>query len=340
MTAAHPTHTSTSEGPDATESALPGRPLSLGVRRSAQVRRPKSGPASTWGGIPIVVRRGLVTATLLATAAACTYSDGSMDHESTPHEHGPGAVHAAAAHHHTTAGDGLAASLDGYTLDAVDLRATGAGRQLRFRILGPTGAPQLQFALDQGKLLHLYVVSKDLASFHHLHPVLDSTGTWQVELPPLPAGQHRVVASFVAIGEDASEQGLLLGTDLTVPGRPRLRPLPEESQVASADGYRVRISGDLLLAQPSDLRLEITRQGRRADLVPYLESWVHMSAVNADSGALVHLHPAAAAAAGSAAPEAITLTATPPAPGRYRLFVEFATGSGLHRVAFTRSAWG
>jgi len=320
-------------------------PLSRADHRATQRSSGKSAGGSTTRGI---VRRGVpalaVLSAIVGTLSGCsTYSDGSMaDHESTPHSHGAqaGMAHTKGAHMHTSVGDGLGASLNGYTLDAVALSGSARSAHLSFRILGPSGAPQLQFSLDQTKLLHLYVVSEDLSSFHHVHPVLDSTGTWQADLPRLRTGTHHVVASFVAIASDSSELGLILGADVLVEGDARLRPLPPETATATVDGYRVRLSGDLLLAQPSEIRVEVARDGQPADLVPYLDTWVHLSAVNEESRAFVHLHPAAPATAGSSAPEPVSLTATVPAPGRYRVFVEFATESGLHRVAFTRSAWG
>jgi len=323
----------------------PLRPLSRHERHGAQGRPGKSRAGSTPRGI---VRRAVlgvvVGAALLGAAAGCsTYSDGSMgDHESTPHSHGAqgGKAHAAGAHAHASSGDGLSATLNGYTLDAVALADGPRGPHLSFRILGPSGAPQLQYSLDQGKLLHLYVVSTDLSTFHHVHPVIDSTGTWQTDLPRLGGGVHHVVASFAAIAPDSSEQALVLGTDVLVEGEARRHPMPPEAATADVDGYRVRLSGDLVLAQPTDIGVEITRHGRPADLVPYLDTWVHLSAVNEDSLAFVHLHPNAPATAGAPAPDPVSLTTTVPAPGRYRLFVEFATASGLHRVAFTRTAWG
>jgi hypothetical protein len=322
----------------------PLRPLSRHERHGAQGRPGKSRTGSTPRGIVRRAVLGVVGAALLATASGCsTYSDGSMgNHESMPHTHGPqaGQAHAAGAHMHASSGDGLSATLNDYTLDAVSLADGPRGPHLSFRILGPSGAPQLQFSLDQGKLLHLYVVGADLSTFAHVHPVLDSTGFWQADLPRLRAGVHHVVASVVPITPDSSEQGLLLGTDVLVEGEARRRPLPPEAATASVDGYRVRLSGDLVLAQPTDIKVEITRDGRPADLVPYLDTWVHLSAVNEESLAFVHLHPNAPATSGAPVPDPVSLTTTVPAPGRYRLFVEFATASGLHRVAFTRTAFG
>ena len=71
------------------------------------------------------------------------------------------------------------------------------------------------YELAHGKQLHLIVVRRDLASFQHLHPVLDpTTGVWTTTMDTSAAGTYRVFADVVPEGHD----GLTLGTDLAVPG--------------------------------------------------------------------------------------------------------------------------
>jgi hypothetical protein len=260
-----------------------------------------------------------------------------------PHTHDMnGMAHPMGAHTHQSAGDGLAASLHGYTLESVQLKETDKGGHLSFRIRSPSGAPQLQYSLDHGKLLHLYVVNEDLSAYHHDHPVIDSSGFWQVDLAPgLVPGIEHVVTSFVAIDPQQNEHALLLGTDLLIDGRPTHTPLPRALPTASVDGLQVRLEGEAQLAQPSRLTLSITRKGRPAELTPYLESWAHVTAVESASRSLVHLHPTGMMPEkGAQAPPRIELDFTAPAPGTYRFFIDFATAEGLHRVAFTRTVFG
>jgi len=319
-----------------------GKPFSRNRRASPQRHAAKSAVASTpAGNARRKVVAGVATFCCLLLAS-CTYSDGSaMSHESVPHTHGKNGAHQVGAHNHTAAGDGLAASLHGYALEAVQLRDTGKAAHLSFRVRSPSGAPQLQYSLDHGKLLHLYVVNEDLSAYHHEHPVLDSSGYWQVDLAPglVPGVQH-VVASFVAIDRSLNEHALVLGTDLLVDGKPKHTPLPAAVPEVSVDGLEVRLEGEARLAQPSKLTLSITRNGRPAELTPYLDSWAHVTAVEAASRALVHLHPAAMPRKGTPAPARIELDFTAPAPGDYRFFIDFATAEGLHRIAFTRTVFG
>lgn len=318
-------------------------PLSRARQALAQSRATKWAARSTPAGNARRWVVGAVAIVCCLVLTSCTYSDGSsMSAESLPHTHGKnGVAHPVGAHNHTSAGDGLAASLHGYTLEAVQLRDTGQGGHLSFRVRSPSGAPQLQYSLDHGKLLHLYVVSEDLSAYHHEHPVIDSSGYWQVDLSSeLAPGVQHVVASFVAIDRNLSEHALVLGTDLLVDGTPEHTPLPAAVPEASVDGLQVRLEGAAQLTQPSQLTLSITRNGRPAELTPYLDSWAHVTAVEAASRALDHLHPAAIPRKGTPAPARIELSFTAPAPGQYRFFIDFATAEGLHRVAFTRTVFG
>jgi hypothetical protein len=285
-------------------------------------------------------RRGKSTATyLLALAllgAGCTYSDGSMNHDSTPHSHGAGGAHPAGAHSHTSAGDGLSAELHGYALEVTSVTHRAARATVSFRIRNETGAPQLQYALDHGKLLHLYVVSEDLAEYQHVHPSLDSSGSWTADLPALRPGVEHVVASFVAIDDTGGEHALVLGTDLLVAGEARRTPLPPPAETVSTDGLDVRLSGDLIAGQTTSLALTVTRDGRAEPLLVMLQSWAHVTAVHADTRSLTHLHPDGVAEPGDRSPRQVDLVVNPAEPGTYRIFVDFATASGEHRVAFTR----
>ena len=47
------------------------------------------------------------------------------------------------------------------------------------------------------------MVSRDLATFAHVHPERDAAGTWTVTAPAMPPGSYRVYADFVPTGGTA-----------------------------------------------------------------------------------------------------------------------------------------
>ena len=71
---------------------------------------------------------------------------------------------------------GLAATVDGYRLTLLTPRpAAGPTTEVRLLITGPDERPVTAYDIAHGKQLHLIVVRRDLASFQHVHPVLDPT---------------------------------------------------------------------------------------------------------------------------------------------------------------------
>lgn len=319
----------------------------------------KSAQASTSAGKRGRRRPGILpTLALAAALSACgTYSDGSMaGHGESPHSHTPGEAHHGPDQdepHHATGGvaqtgghrgepvgDGRSASLRGYSLEAAELTTGQEEALLSFRIRSPSGAPQLQYALDRGKLLHLYVMSEDLSSFHHVHPMLDSSGYWRARLPSLAPGRHRVAASFAAVDDQRARHALLLGTDVLVPGQPHRSTLPPPRPTAAVDGLVVQLTGTAAHRDPSALTLSVTRDGRPVQVEPYLESWAHVTAVHEATRALVHAHSPGNAVDGSSPPRRLRLTMPPSDAGRYRIFVEFMTHGRVHQVAFTRDVAG
>ena len=117
-------------------------------------------------------------------------------------------------------GDGLAAEVEGYTLsDLSGPTKVGKEGKLEFTILGPTGKPHKEFLQELTKLMHIYVVRKDLTEFQHVHPALDEkTGRWSVPITFDKPGPYRVVAEFQALKPDGYWDQRVLGKAFTVDG--------------------------------------------------------------------------------------------------------------------------
>ncbi|MGA8996029.1 MAG: hypothetical protein WB441_17145 [Nocardioidaceae bacterium] len=224
----------------------------------------------------------------------------------------------------------------GYTLAGARLR----GRLVSFQVRhGTDTVPRL--ATAHARKLHLYVLSPDLGDVAHVHPRRDAAGTWSVRLPRVPTGRARLVAEFTpqrAAG--AVGRAVVLGGDVHAPGTSARRRLPPASSVARVDGYTVRLRGGLLAGSRTQATVSVTdRNDRAAPLRPYLDSWAHALLVQPGTLAVSHLHPVQQWSRGAAAPDAVTFPVHPKRPGRYRLVVEFATGSRVHQVGFTVPAY-
>ena len=145
------------------------------------------------------------------------------------------------------------------------------------------------YDIAHGKQLHLIVVRRDLASFQHVHPVLDArTGVWTTTLETSQAGIYRVFADTVPTGHD----GLTLGADLAVAGDFTPAPVATgNARTAEVDGYRVELTGQLRVGRPAPLTATVSRVDRPVTDRP-LPGGVRPPRRAAPVGlAYLHVHP-------------------------------------------------
>jgi hypothetical protein len=234
-------------------------------------------------------------------------------------------------------GDGLSATKDGYTLISLKAPKTaGEAGTLSFAIKGPSGRPHTEFTLQQTKLLHLYVVRKDLTQYQHLHPTLNAkTGVWSVNVTFAEPGPYHVLTEFEALRPDGDFDDRKLGDDFTIPGKYKPVAFSPTYNAAKVGDYKLALDGTPKVGG-GDLKLKITKGGADVmDLQPYLASFAHVTGFRKGDLKAVHVHPNETPKAGDAnavGGPVLTLAPMFTEPGTYRLFVQFQTG-GQVRVA-------
>ncbi|MFI7124864.1 hypothetical protein ACIBQ1_04175 [Nonomuraea sp. NPDC050153] len=266
---------------------------------------------------------------------------GNAVRETAPPEPARQTAHGApAAHDHgghgTAKGEtpgGLQVSENGYTLTPLTTVEAGEPAEFRFTVSGPDGRPVTDYQVQHDKKLHFIVVSRDLASFQHLHPVLGGDGVWSVPLRLKEPGAYRVFADFAPAGGS----GLTLGADVLVAGEYAPRAAARVSRAATVDDYTVYLRGDLVPGQASRLTLSVSKGDKPVtDLQRYLGAYGHLVALRGGDLAYLHVHPEDGATAG---PE-ITFYAQVPSGGEYRLFLDFQHEGKVRTAAFTaRAVW-
>ncbi|MEV0249887.1 hypothetical protein AB0H76_25025 [Nocardia sp. NPDC050712] len=234
---------------------------------------------------------------------------------------------------------GLMVTESGYTLRLDSPQApAAAATPIRFQILDDAGRPVTRYTRAHDKDLHLIVVRRDMAAFQHVHPVLDSTGTWSVPLDLTRAGDYRVFADFTPEGGE----NLTLGADLRVAGGYDPRPLPAPSSTATVGDYTVTLNGAITPGTSSKVTLAVQRGGVPVtDLQPYLGAYGHLVALRGADLAYLHVHPEGAPGDGVTPPgPGITFFVTAPSTGDYRLFLDFQHEGVVRTAEFTLSAGG
>ena len=187
-----------------------------------------------------------------------------------------------------------------------------------FRVMSDD-EPVLDYDLEQGKSMHLVIVSRDLSRHAHVHPELSADGTWRTPLTLSP-GSYRAVADFATEGERRT-----LAVDLAVPGPLEVIPLPPPATTAVAGDLRVELERD-------GNELSFTAYdaaGRPVVPEPYLGARGHLVAFRDGDLAYVHVHPSGEDGATT------SYEAELPGPGSYRLFLELQVDGTVRTAAYT-----
>jgi hypothetical protein len=203
--------------------------------------------------------------------------------------------------------------------------ASSAPTPFEFRIVDDAGNAVVDFEELHERPLHLIVLSRNLVDYLHLHPTMDATGNWAVDLPALEPGSYRVFADFQPTGDT----NLTLGADLTVAGDTRPVELPAPADADTVDGYEVALSGRPAVGE-TDLTFTVSREGRQVVTDPYLGAAGHLVAIREGDLAYLHVHPHEGD--GEAA---VTFTGEFPSAGTYRLFFDFSHDGTVRTASYT-----
>ena len=262
-------------------------------------------------------------------------------HES--HGEAPAASEGDGGHggHETEPAGGLQISESGYTLDLRTQSVTAGERSdLSFVIRDDDGRAVTAYRREHEKELHLIVASRDLGTYRHLHPARAADGTWSIPVELPRAGGYRVFADFTPAKKGA--ENLTLGADLAAAGSFEPQRVPAPNGTAKIHGYEVRLGGGLRPGKASELKLNVSRDGRPVkNLQPYLGAYGHLVALRSGDLAYLHVHPNGEPGDGSTKPgPQISFTATAPSSGTYRLFLDFKHEGKVHTAEFTVRAGG
>ena len=225
----------------------------------------------------------------------------------------------------------------------------GEKTRLRFVISHPdTGAPVKDYVMNHEKLFHLFIVSQDMKEYQHIHPQLQSDGSFGVETVLPRVGLYQLHADFFPAGGTLQVLHRQLSTadyhSIKSPSPALLTP--DQTLVKTVDGVVISlepggvggpIAGALV---PLRYTLSDERTGEPVrDLEPYLGAWGHTLILNADQSEYLHSHPTEELPANYAA----TLRGGPkvafqtmfPAAGNYRIWTQFQRAGRVITVFFT-----
>ncbi len=227
----------------------------------------------------------------------------------------------------------------------------GQPTKFRFTVRHPlTGAPAREFAVMHDKLFHLFIISRDLEDFAHIHPEQQSDGSFTIDYTLPKAGHYTIYSDFLPLGGGAQVVATPIVTAGVEPDvvAARAELVPDMPWIRTANGVKVELTNEQAMFQGGeeiDLLFRFTDATSGApvtDLERYLGAWGHLLILTEDMTEYVHAHPREESQPDANAPTTggpeVLFDALLPKSGRYRAWLQFQRGGKLATVTFTFAA--
>lgn len=210
------------------------------------------------------------------------------------------------------------------------------------------GEESKQVILDvmHEKKIHLIVVSKDLAEFHHVHPVEQADGSFELtllnaatpytngdnhnELKLTNGGDYHFYVDYVPYGAKHRTEKI----DVSVSGKSLpSKSFSVEKLKSSTDGYEVELQpeGGLFYNQgETHINVIVKKDGKEipdSSLDSYLSAKAHVVMIETSEKSFLHLHP-------ESENNRVHLHAEFGKVGTHRAWVQFMHKGALHTADF------
>lgn len=209
-----------------------------------------------------------------------------------------------------------------------------------------TDALVRSFEVVHEKRYHLFIVSRDMNVFEHIHPEQRPDGTWAITVTLPKPGYYEILSDFLPAGGSSQFIGRTLVTadfdgDLESQAA-HLEPDAVSSKTAGSISAHVQLEPSILVAgQYGHLSFMLTDAATGTpvtDLQPYLGAFGHALILSEDMRDYVHSHPfegpESDVAKGLGGPN-VVFEGYMPRPGRYRVWSQFQRKGQVITVPFT-----
>lgn len=170
----------------------------------------------------------------------------------------------------------------------------GATASLTFTVKNEQGTVVKDLQVVHEKLMHLLIVSTDLAEFYHIHPEPQADGAFKVDHVFPNGGEYRLYADITP--KDAEQ--VVEQINVTVAGAERAKEalIPDTKYEKSVNGLRVVMTPDAPIEAGKVVELNFkafdAASGKPAtDLENYLGALAHFVIISSDLTDYLHVHP-------------------------------------------------
>jgi hypothetical protein len=197
----------------------------------------------------------------------------------------------------------------------------GAETNLVIDVKDKSGKPIDKFETFQTKLMHLIVVSDDLQTFSHIHPVYKQKGRFEVQANFPQGGNYTLVSDYKPAGQ--AEQVSLM--QVKVAGKSSSAPKVDFTKAKSIGDTKVQLTADNLKAGKETMLVFKMQQANGqpvTDLKPYLGERGHLVIMQQSSpltrADYIHAHAAEHGTGGE-----VHFMTTFPKAGKYKMWGQF-----------------
>lgn len=225
--------------------------------------------------------------------------------------------------------------------------AAGVPTRLLFTVRRPGGGDMVtRFETVHEKRYHLFVVSRDMEVFQHIHPDQQPDGRWAIDVTLPKAGSYQLLSDFLPTGGSPQFVGRTIETadfdgDLESHSA-HLQPDTTLTRTVGSITAHVELEPSILVeGQYGHLMFTLTdaKTGRVVtDLQPYLGAFGHALILSEDMRDYIHSHPFEGPdsdiSKGFGGPT-VTFEGYMPRAGRYRAWSQFQRNGEVITVPFT-----
>ncbi len=210
-----------------------------------------------------------------------------------------------------------------------------ANEEIPFSILikDKSGKPIQTFETIHEKKMHLFIVSKDLSYFSHIHPKYKGNGEFDFTTSFPAGGDYKLISEFTPKGGgDPSVESQWVHIDgETAEGIPLVL---DQKLTKVVNGKKVTLSFDHIMAGMT-VHMNFTIRDAASNqpiknLQPYLGAMGHAVAMSGDAEKYLHIHPMATEGNGPK----VTFMTVFPKKGIYKVWGQFQHEGQVFTVPF------
>jgi len=200
------------------------------------------------------------------------------------------------------------------------------------------------------KILHLIIVSENLAYFDHIHPEMNSDGSLSVKTKFDKGGDYVLFADLTPRGEKKNQ---VFDLQLKVEGAPVENIPLTPRNTFETEGYTAVMTtepSDLTINKSTEIIVNIKKNGKDVtNLENYLAALGHMVVISENASTYLHVHPMESGGKGDhgnmkmdsekvtkSGPNVVFYTNFTK-PGTYKVFAQFNPGGKLITTNFVVS---